>query len=978
MKNKQFVIIGCPRSATGYASKFFQHNGLQVGHEILGKHGISSWCIVPGGDHKLFGPSFNEVIQKCPENKIYHQVRNPVDTINSLMTISKQSMDYIASFISLPETYTKLQKCMLIWMEWNRMAEEMASTTYFIEDINKIFWGFCPYRDKKYNHRDHPEFTAVDLKNEDYTLFTGIEQYYQQLKSKYLFKKKQIEMKKILVVIASYGKEQLGYLQRMVEEFRSFRKYNVTIVVNSDQMISIPGVNRVNVKQLDNYQLLPLSCRETIWNNKNKFDLYIFSENDHLFREHHIDKFLEYNDILPSARIAGLLQYEEYPDGLWFPAFHASYGWDANSVEEYGGKLFAHFTNIHQASFIITNKQLMEIGAKYPFGSFFEPSHYSQKCKTNTDIYQFCGMKKVICISELTSNIIHHMPNIYKNGENNRLKLGSHESKMFDEVEKIIGLFKSKHEEPQKEYLVETMYRKKCEKKSDINEHLPVLRKYASECSHITEFGVRGIVSTWAFLAGKPKKFISYDIIHPSRLGADINQVYEAAMEIGVDYNFKQADVLKTEIEETELLFIDTIHNYEQLKAELELHATRATKYIILHDTTTFGINGMNGKEGLKKALNEFLEGNLLWSVENEFKNNNGLTILKNEIRKPNDTVKQAEDTKIIPINKDIKYEVKMDINPGKKVKFIIPYPDVTYYNWMVLVQINNFRKMGYDVEAHYPVCIFNGTPSKQLMNFIQSDKIKSKFFLYADVRPNEHWVYTASIKPFLMAQYFSQFPQEKNSIYVLLDPDVIFLKHLDFSPYLNDNIWYESNSRSYLDSKYIKSKGEQLFIEMCQICKIPPKLVEFNDDNCGGAQYITKNNTANLWYQAYLNSIPLYNHMVNTKDKYMPKGPNAKPIQAWCSEMWSLNYALWMNNIKTQITPGLDFHWANHMMKDKKHAIYHNAGVFEPTGKHFHKVSYQSSPFKKNIKIDPYSLSNLYLKEIKETEINFPELIWD
>ena len=47
---------------------------------------------------------------------------------------------------------------------------------------------------------------------------------------------------------------------------------------------------------------------------------------------------------------------------------------------------------------------------------------------------------------------------------------------------------------------------------SDINEHIPTLIKYGQECNHITEMGVRGIISTWAFLGSAPKKMISYDI----------------------------------------------------------------------------------------------------------------------------------------------------------------------------------------------------------------------------------------------------------------------------------------------------------------------------------------------------------------------------------------------------------------------------------------------------------------------------------
>ncbi len=43
---------------------------------------------------------------------------------------------------------------------------------------------------------------------------------------------------------------------------------------------------------------------------------------------------------------------------------------------------------------------------------------------------------------------------------------------------------------------------------SDINEHLPVLKKYAEQCDHVTEMGVRYIVSTFALVLAKPKKLM--------------------------------------------------------------------------------------------------------------------------------------------------------------------------------------------------------------------------------------------------------------------------------------------------------------------------------------------------------------------------------------------------------------------------------------------------------------------------------------
>jgi hypothetical protein len=60
--------------------------------------------------------------------------------------------------------------------------------------------------------------------------------------------------------------------------------------------------------------------------------------------------------------------------------------------------------------------------------------------------------------------------------------------------------------------IINQNYELKKNTESDINQHLETLKNYAAKCQHITEMGVRGIVSTWALLAGKPKTFKCYDI----------------------------------------------------------------------------------------------------------------------------------------------------------------------------------------------------------------------------------------------------------------------------------------------------------------------------------------------------------------------------------------------------------------------------------------------------------------------------------
>jgi hypothetical protein len=241
----------------------------------------------------------------------------------------------------------------------------------------------------------------------------------------------------ILAVLVNYGTEQVNYLKKVVKELKLFNKYNVTIIVNSNVNLSIDEIDYVNIIKLDDYQLLPLTCRNVIWENRNNYDLFIYGENDHLFKEIHIDNFLKYTKILPENRIAGLIQYEENHTGKYYPAYHANYDWDYDSVEEYDELKFAHFSNLHQATFIINAEHLYKIGKQFDFTKFFGKSNYSKKCKVNTDIYQFCGMKKVICISEFEENLIHHLPNLYINGD-----LGRNKNQRSDDSKMKVSLAK--------------------------------------------------------------------------------------------------------------------------------------------------------------------------------------------------------------------------------------------------------------------------------------------------------------------------------------------------------------------------------------------------------------------------------------------------------------------------------------------------------------------------------------------------------
>lgn len=188
---------------------------------------------------------------------------------------------------------------------------------------------------------------------------------------------------------------------------------------------------------------------------------------------------------------------------------------------------------------------------------------------------------------------------------------------------------------------MEELYLNLCVTASDINQHLPVLRHYASKCNHVTEMGVRGVISTFAFAASKPKTLKAIDLYHPSNWNGDerLKFVENYCLENNINFEFILGNTLEIEIEQTDFLFIDTLHTYEQLKTELKKHGNKVTKYIGFHDTTLFEYTdehnsytdkNMSGDiKGLWPAIEEFLTNNSHWKLLERRTNNNGLTILE-------------------------------------------------------------------------------------------------------------------------------------------------------------------------------------------------------------------------------------------------------------------------------------------------------------------------------------------------------------
>jgi hypothetical protein len=170
---------------------------------------------------------------------------------------------------------------------------------------------------------------------------------------------------------------------------------------------------------------------------------------------------------------------------------------------------------------------------------------------------------------------------------------------------------------------LEDLYYRAWQTPGNICEHLPTLRALASDCDSVVEFGTNQAVSTTAFLAAQPARLMTVDI-NPSPDAESLRQ--HAGRTV---YDVVQGDSRYVEIGPVDLLFIDSLHTREQLAVELATHARNVRRWILLHDTVTFGDRGEDGGQGLLVAVREFLGDRPEWRLSAEWRHNNGLMLLR-------------------------------------------------------------------------------------------------------------------------------------------------------------------------------------------------------------------------------------------------------------------------------------------------------------------------------------------------------------
>lgn len=283
-----------------------------------------------------------------------------------------------------------------------------------------------------------------------------------------------------------------------------------------------------------------------------------------------------------------------------------------------------------------------------------------------------------------------------------------------------------------------------------------------------------------------------------------------------------------------------------------------------------------------------------------------------------------------------------------KNLRYISVQPRILYYAWQVEVMLNNFIDLGINpnnidvLVAYNPNDLTSSPENIKLWDDLRNHYNTVRFFYYEDTRPQPiHYI--SSVRPNILKQHFQAYPELKNEAIFYHDCDVLFTKSPDFAEFQNDDIWYLSNTNSYINYDYIVSKGQDVYDKMCEVVGINPAIPKLMNSNSGGAQYILKNVDFDFWDKVERDSEKLYYEITQLNTQKKLENPQYHELQIWCADMWAVLWNAWIRGYETKVVPEMDFCWATEDISNwETKTIFHNAGVTCSCGRQFYKADYR------------------------------------
>lgn len=118
---KKILVVGHPRCGTAFMAELLRSYGLDIGHETMGLHGISSWMMAVEDESYPYSKFLK---QNFKFDRVFISIRHPLDALQSIVNIENGvGADKSIAFrekhmnIRVEKTYNSAAESFLKWYE---------------------------------------------------------------------------------------------------------------------------------------------------------------------------------------------------------------------------------------------------------------------------------------------------------------------------------------------------------------------------------------------------------------------------------------------------------------------------------------------------------------------------------------------------------------------------------------------------------------------------------------------------------------------------------------------------------------------------------------------------------------------------------------------------------------------------------------------------------------------------------------------
>ena len=232
---------------------------------------------------------------------------------------------------------------------------------------------------------------------------------------------------KVLLAIAHYGSKNRKFLMRCLREYNSFQKYTFEVHLYVTEEFNLSEFSNLTI-YLHIYPLhvgenLVLQHRDMFVANRDKFDYYMYYEDDVLITESIFDSYIDVQNKLPLPYVCGFLRYENKTgndrkfliDNL---PVNSCLRWGITVVKEnytINGEKYFEVYNFHQGGYLFPKRTMNFVfdSTNYLVCHDFYAGRALEGAAS--DVFRKCGVIKVIPRNRVSELVVHHLPDKYVN-----------------------------------------------------------------------------------------------------------------------------------------------------------------------------------------------------------------------------------------------------------------------------------------------------------------------------------------------------------------------------------------------------------------------------------------------------------------------------------------------------------------------------------------------------------------------------------